>query len=81
MRNPGILVKKDKKRKQFREYTRYSGMAAEMFVLLLVMVLLGRYIDRKMDNPKNYITAILVLIGLGAYLYKLYLQLSKSDKK
>jgi uncharacterized membrane protein YiaA len=75
------LIDSDKKRKQFREYARYSGMAAEMFVLLLVMVLLGRYIDRKMDNPKNYVTAVLVLIGLGGYLYKLYVQLSKNGKK
>lgn len=79
--NPVILTKKNNKKQPFREYARYSGMAAEMFVLLLVMVLLGRYIDQKMANPKNYVTAVLVLLGLGGYLYKLYLQVSKNGKK
>ena len=56
-------------------------MAMEMFGLILVLVLAGQYIDKKMENPKSYVTAALVIIGLFGYLYKLYLQLSKPGKE
>lgn len=72
---------KQDRKKQARDYVRYSGMAMEMFGLLLVLVLVGRYIDRWMGNEKNYVTAALTIIGLFGYLYKLYIQLIKPGKK
>lgn len=75
------MTDKEKKRNQLKYYARYSGMATEMFGLILVLVFAGLYVDKKMDNPKNYVTAFLVLVGVIGYLYKLYVELTKSGKK
>jgi hypothetical protein len=56
-------------------------MAMEMFGLILILVLAGQYVDKKMGNPKSYVTAILVIVGLFGYLYKLYIQLTKPGKR
>lgn len=72
---------KDQKRKQLKTYTRYSGMAAEMFGLIILMVFIGQRVDKWMENEKSYVTALLVVLGLSAYLYKIYIQLGKNDKK
>jgi len=51
-------------------------MAIEMFGLLVILVFLGRKVDVWMGNQKKIATAILVILGLAGYLYRLYLQLS-----
>lgn len=52
-------------------------MAAEMFGLLIVLVFIGKKIDAWMGNPKAYMTALFVFVGASAYLYKIYLDLTK----
>lgn len=62
-----------------RDYARYSGMATEMFGLLIVMVFIGRKLDHYLQNEKYYVTALLVVIGVCGYLYRLYIQVTKKD--
>lgn len=71
------MMEQEDKRKQLKTYARYSGMAAEMFGLLIVMVIIGKKLDAWMENQKAYMTALLVFVGSAGYLYKLYLELTK----
>jgi hypothetical protein len=75
------LTDNQQNKKNARDYVRYSGMAMELFGLLLILMLAGRYLDNRMGNPKQYVTAFLVTVGLIAYLYKLYLELTKARKQ
>jgi len=56
-------------------------MAIEMFGLLLVMVFIGKKIDEYFQFEKSYATAVFVITGMFAYLYRMYLQLTKTKDK
>jgi len=75
------LTTDDKRRKNVKTYARYSGMATEMFGLLIVMFFVGKKIDDYFENDRYIITALLLVAGLFLYLFRLYFQLNKSDKK
>ena len=64
-----------------RTYARYSGMATEMLVLLIIMVFIGKKVDAYFEFDKRYGTALLVVLALFAYLYRLYIQINKMNKK
>jgi hypothetical protein len=51
---------------------RYSGMAFELFVLLMVLFFLGGKIDEYFSNSRPYIAISSMVIGLVGYLYKVY---------
>jgi len=75
------LDEKKKKNSGLRSVARYSGMAIEMFGLLLFMVFIGKKIDEYFQFEKSYATAVFVITGMFAYLYRMYLQLTKTKDK
>lgn len=51
---------------------RYSGMAMELFVLLMVLFFLGSKMDDYFSNSKPYLAVSSMVIGLIGYLYRVY---------
>lgn len=50
-------------------YVKYSGMAIQMIVILLLFVYGGRYLDANYGNDGTMYTAICALVGIGIALY------------
>lgn len=64
----------DQRTKRIRKvhsYTKYSGLAYQIFGLLAVTVFLGLKADAHFGNKTQYITAISCLVVLVAFFYKL----------
>ncbi len=59
-------------------YLRYSGMVMQLLVLLFLAAYLGKKIDAKLGNETLYVTAMLVLFAVIAYLIKVYFDLTKN---
>lgn len=55
---------------------KYAGMVGQLFVLLLLSAFLGQFLDDKFDT--NIFTPILLIVGLGTYLYRLYIDLTRN---
>ncbi len=59
------------------QYLKYSGLAFQMFVLLLIAVYAGQWLDNKFDFQRPYLTALLLIFALLSYFIKLYYDLIK----
>jgi hypothetical protein len=57
--------------RKVKAYTKYSGMAYQIFGLLAVTIWLGLKADAYFGNESKLITAGASLVVLIAYLYKL----------
>jgi len=66
------------KRSQLLLWTKYAGMAFQLFATLLVAVLAGMGIDHLLGLEKPIFTALLIPIFLFGFLYKLYLDISQN---
>ncbi len=55
---------------------KYMGMATQLFVLLFCMMWLGKWIDKYLQLEKPVFMLILIMLGLAAYLYKVYKDVS-----
>ena len=62
--------------KPVNDYLKYSGMAFQMFFLLLFGWFIGGYIDGLLAFDKPYIALSMMTILLVGYLYKLVKDLS-----
>lgn len=51
---------------------KYMGMATQLFVLLFLMLWLGKKIDQYLELEKPIFMLILIMLGLGAFFYKVY---------
>ncbi len=51
-------------------------MATQLFVLLFLMLWLGKKIDQYFQFEKPVFMLILIMLGLGAYLFKVYKDVS-----
>lgn len=71
--------KQSNKTKNPNAYLKYSGMVMQLLVLLFIAAYLGRKLDEWMGNSPAYMTALLVLLAVVAYLVKIYFELSKSS--
>jgi len=58
---------------------RYAGLGIQLAVTILVCVLLGQWLDRKVGTDGLF-TILAPLLGFGALLYSLIRELSKADK-
>ncbi len=58
---------------------RYAGLGIQLAVTILVCVLLGQWLDRKMGTDGVF-TILAPLLGFGGTLYSLIRELSKADK-
>lgn len=67
------MIKKHHKfdRKPLNTYIRYSGYVFQMAATILILVLIGKYIDNRMGNEKLIVTAILSVIGVGLSIFNL----------
>ena len=66
-----------------KDYARYSGIAFEIFALTLVMVFLGKQLDKSLHTNRPVMVAVMVCIGIIAYLVRLYYetQIKKKNAK
>jgi len=51
---------------------RYSGMALELFIFLMILFFLGKKLDQLLNNSKPFLAIAAMVLGLTGYLYKVY---------
>ena len=57
---------------------RYAGLGIQIAVTLVVLVLAGQWIDRKL-GAGGIVTVAVVLVGFAGTLYSLIRQLNRKD--
>jgi F0F1-type ATP synthase assembly protein I len=57
---------------------RYAGLGIQLAATLLVFVLVGQWIDRRLGTG-GIITVVAVLLGFAGTLYSLIRQLNRKD--
>ncbi|MBM3419722.1 MAG: AtpZ/AtpI family protein [Bacteroidetes bacterium] len=67
--SPEEKKEKDRPENSLRTYGRYSGMAVQMAVIILVSVWGGMKIDELANMEKPVFTALLSLAGVVAAIY------------
>lgn len=69
-------MKKDPKnssnKKQLSLYARYSGLAFQMVIIVVAMILGGRWLDQKVENETPWYTLAGAILGIFAALYYLF---------
>jgi hypothetical protein len=67
-------------RKNSKSYMQYTGLAFQLAGILLISIFAGKKIDVYFGFSKPYITALLSMMALVGFMYKLYLDLIKTPK-
>ncbi len=62
------------------DYARYTGMAFELLVLILLMVYIGKKIDSWLGLDKPIMLVLMVSFGMVGYIVKIYYQTNKKQK-
>jgi hypothetical protein len=57
---------------------RYAGLGVQLAATLLVFVLVGQWLDRKL-GAGGIVTVVMVLLGFAGTLYSLIRQLNRKD--
>ncbi len=71
----------DKKRNdQANSYMRYTGMAFQMGATIFVGILLGQFLDRKMQTSRPYFTMLFAIVFTGAAVYLAIKDFLKNDQ-
>jgi F0F1-type ATP synthase assembly protein I len=63
---------KSGKENKRNDLLKYMGMATQLFVLLFLLLWLGKKLDAYLELEKPIFMLIFIMVGLGAYLYKVY---------
>lgn len=72
------MIKQQKQpRKQLNKFARFSGMAFQMGITIVVGVVIGQYFDKKYPNENNIYTLVFALLFTGASLYAVIRQAIK----
>ncbi len=66
-----------KRKRNANAYLKYSGMVGQLLVLLFLAAYLGQWLDGKMENEKPLFTAVLLIVALVAYLFKITVDLNR----
>ena len=66
-----------KKRQQPNAILRYSGMATQMAIIILVFVFVGRWLDGHFATEKPFYTAGLTVLGVVLSVYYMIKDLMK----
>jgi len=61
-------------------FLKYSGLAIQMFVLLAVGAWLGQRIDKWLHTSQPWFTILFVLLFMGAFFYRLVIELNRKDE-
>jgi hypothetical protein len=70
----------DKNKKDMTQWLKYSGLAFQMFFLLLAGWFVGAIIDDQFSLSKPVFALLFMVIFLIGFFYKLIKDLSNSDK-
>ena len=71
----------DRKRKdQANSYMRYTGMAFQMGATIFVGILLGQFLDRRMQTSRPYFTTLFAIVFTGAAVYLAIKDFLKNDQ-
>ncbi len=60
-----------------KKYLEYSGLAMQLFVVLFIGLWLGQKIDHYLELSKPYFTALLIIVFLVLFFYKIYRDVSR----
>ena len=72
------MTKRQKQpKKQLNKFARFSGMAFQMGITIVVGVVIGQYFDKKYPNENNIYTLLFTLLFIGASLYAVIRQAIK----
>jgi hypothetical protein len=63
-----------------QDYNKYAGMAFELLAMTLIMVFIGKKLDSWLETEKPYMVALLVSLGVTAYMIKLYYETQNKKK-
>ena len=61
--------KNDKGKTEVKAYLKYSGMAFQMIVVLLIAAYAGQWLDDYFKSSQPWFTLVLLLIGVTASMY------------
>lgn len=70
------MIKKNSKNTH-NNFAKFSGMAFQMLITILVGVFIGQYLDEKFPNDSSIYTLIFSLLFIGASLYTVIKQAIK----
>jgi F0F1-type ATP synthase assembly protein I len=72
------MIKENKpKKNQLNKFARFSGMAFQMGVTIVIGVIIGQYFDKIFPNDRDIYTLVFTLIFIGASLYTVIRQAIK----
>ena len=80
--NPGQPEPSDKRDSgdRLRDYAKYSGLAFQMGLIILVGTLIGQRLDHYFALEKPLLTVLFALLSIAAALYLSLKDLFKKDK-
>jgi preprotein translocase subunit SecY len=67
---------KKKDKSHINQYAKYSGLAFQLFLALLIAAYIGQFLDKKLALPNSYITLLLIIIVFFGFMYKIVKELS-----
>lgn len=74
------MGKEGKHTKQVNKYLKYSGIAFQLFFLLLIAVFAGQYLDERLGNETPWFLLLFIILAFGAWMYKLIKDLEQDAK-
>lgn len=72
---------KNNRKKQLKNYARFSGIAIQMLGIIYLGNLLGEWLDGKYPNEKELYTKICTLIAVFLAMFSVIMQVTKISNK
>jgi len=66
-----------KKSTATNKYLKFSGIAFQLALLLCLAIWAGGKLDEMMQNKQAYMTALLVVMAFGGFMFSLFRDLEK----
>jgi len=73
------MKKEPQEKKWLREYAKYSSIAFQMIIVILIGVFSGKALDNHLENQKPVFTMSLTILGLVFALYLLFKNISNKS--
>ena len=67
-----INPKPKKQPSSSNKYLKFSGIAFQLAILLFIAIWAGGKVDDMMENTKDYMTALFVVLAFGGFMYNLF---------
>ena len=75
-----MMIPKKHKKNQFPKYLSLIGIAAQMGITIYLCAFLGKKLDLKFPNDKNYFTIFLTLFGVFGSMTIIIKQLNRLNQ-